>query len=69
MQKMVSEVLKTWYFLYSAFGRLANGGEGKAVFPPSNATGSIKLTRSNPYRLYLIENDDLGGGLMEQYLI
>ena len=52
MQKMVSEVLKRGIFVILRFGRLANGCEGKAVFPPSNATGSIKLTRSNPYRLY-----------------
>ena len=66
MQKMVSEVLKT--FLYSAFWPAGQWGRGKGCFPPSNATGSIKLTRSNPYRLYLIENNDWGRGLMEQYL-
>ena len=68
MQKMVSEVQKRGIFFILHFGRLSNGGEGKAVFPPSNATGSIKLTRSNPHRLYLIENNDWGGGLMERYL-
>ena len=68
MQKMVSEVLKTWNFLYSAFWPAGQSGEGKAVFPPSYATGSIKLTRSNPYRLYLIEKNYWGGGLMERYL-
>ena len=68
MQKMVSEVLKTWNIFILHFGRLANGGEGKAVFPPSNATGSMKLTGSDPYRLYLIDNNDWGGGLMERYL-
>ena len=64
VQKMVSEVLKTWYriFFILHFGRLANGGEEKAVFPHSNATGSIKLTRSNLYRLYLIEKNDWRGG-------
>ena len=68
MQKMVSEVLKTWYFLYSAFWPAGQWGEGKAVFPPSNATGSIKLARSNPNRLYSREKNDFGGGLMERYL-
>ena len=58
MQKMVSEVLKRGIFFILHFGRLADWGEGKAVFPPSNATASIKLTRSNPYRLYLIEKND-----------
>ena len=68
MQKMVSEVLKTWYFLYSAFWRAGQWGREKNCIPPSNATGLIKLTRSSPYRQYLIENNDSGGGLMERYL-
>ena len=33
MQKIVSEVLKTWYFLYSAFWPAGEWGEGKALLP------------------------------------
>ena len=67
MQKLVSEVLKTWYFLYHAFWPAGEWGEGKALFLPSNATGSMKLARSYPYRPYLIEKNDWVGGLMERY--
>ena len=57
MQKMVSEVLKRYIFFILHFGQLANGGKGKAVFPPSNATGSIKLTRNNSYLLQYINGE------------
>ena len=65
MQKMVSKVLKTWYFLYSAFWPTGQWGRGKGCIPPSNATGSIKLTKSNPYRLYLkaVNHPANSGGL------
>ena len=68
MQKMGSEVLKTWYFLYSAFWPAGQWRLRKGCISPSNATGSMKLTRSNSCRVYLIENNDWGGGLKERYL-
>ena len=47
VQKTVSELFKTWYFSYSAFGWQASGGGGTA-FPPGYATAAICGNYSTP---------------------